>query len=57
MLILIFQSYQEDNLKQNIKDLNLEELEKIFVEDLNEKQFRAKQVFKWIYKNISSYKV
>lgn len=42
-------------MKQNIKDLNLEELEKIFVDDLNEKKFRAKQVFKWIYKNISSF--
>ena len=33
---------------KNIKDYNLEELKKEFTE-MNEKSFRAEQVFKWIY--------
>ena len=33
---------------KNIKDYNLEELKKEFTE-MNEKPFRAEQVFKWIY--------
>lgn len=33
---------------KNIKDYNLEELEKEF-EEMGEKSFRAEQVFKWIY--------
>ena len=33
---------------KNIKDYNLEELKKEFIE-LGEKPFRAEQVFKWIH--------
>ena len=33
---------------KNIKDYNLEELKKEFI-DIGEKPFRAEQVFKWIY--------
>ena len=33
---------------RNIKDYDLEELKKQFI-DLNEKAYRAEQVFKWIY--------
>jgi len=42
-------------LKPNIKDFNQEELEEYFVNKLNEKKFRAKQVFEWIYKNVASF--
>lgn len=35
---------------KNIKDYNLEELKKEFV-DIGEKPFRAEQVFKWIYES------
>ena len=36
-------------MKKNIKDFNLEELE-IEFEQLNEKKYRAAQVYEWIYK-------
>lgn len=36
-------------MKQNIKDYNLEELKNIII-TLNEKPFRAEQIFNWIYK-------
>lgn len=42
-------------MKRNIKDFNLEELEDFFVTSLNEKKFHAKQVFDWIYKNVTSF--
>lgn len=42
-------------MKPNLKDFNLIELEEIFVNQLNEKKFRAKQVFSWLYRNISSF--
>lgn len=42
-------------MKQNIKDYNLEDLKKIMI-DLEEKPFRAEQIFNWIYKeNITSF--
>ena len=42
-------------LKDNIKNNNLEELQKI-VEDLGEKKYRAEQIFNWIYKeNVTSF--
>ena len=42
-------------LKDNIKNYNLEELQKI-VEDLGEKKYRAEQIFNWIYKeNVTSF--
>ena len=42
-------------LKNNIKNYNLEELQKI-VEDLGEKKYRAEQIFNWIYKeNVTSF--
>lgn len=34
---------------KNIKDYDLEDLKAIFVEELNEKSYRAEQVFKWLY--------
>jgi len=40
---------------KNIKDYNLEELKKEFIE-MGEKPFRAEQVFKWIYEaNVTSF--
>jgi 23S rRNA (adenine2503-C2)-methyltransferase len=33
----------------NLLNYNLKDLEKFFIKELNEKSFRAKQVFKWIY--------
>ena len=40
---------------KNIKDYNLDELKKEFIE-LGEKPFRAEQVFKWIYEaNVTSF--
>ena len=42
-------------LKNNIKNYNLEELQKIVV-DLGEKKYRAEQIFNWIYKeNVTSF--
>lgn len=42
-------------LKNNIKNYNLEELQKI-VEDYGEKKYRAEQIFNWIYKeNVTSF--
>lgn len=42
-------------MKKNIKDYNLEELKQEFIE-INEKPFRAEQVFKWIYEaNVTSF--
>lgn len=42
-------------MKQNIKDYNLEELKNIMT-TLDEKPFRAEQIFNWIYKeNIISF--
>lgn len=42
-------------LKNNIKNYNLEELQKI-VQDLGEKKYRAEQIFNWIYKeNVTSF--
>ena len=42
-------------LKNNIKNYNLEELQKI-VEELGEKKYRAEQIFNWIYKeNVTSF--
>ena len=35
---------------KNIKDYDLEDLKKEFTE-MNEKPFRAEQVFKWIYES------
>ena len=35
--------------KININEFTLEELEK-YIEDLGEKKFHAKQIFKWIHK-------
>ena len=34
---------------KNIKDYDLEKLKTIFTEELNEKSYRAEQVFKWLY--------
>lgn len=49
-----FNFIERKNMK-NIKDYNLEELKKEFV-DFNEKPYRAEQVFKWIYEsNITSF--
>lgn len=42
-------------LKDNIKNYNLEELQKI-IENLGEKKYRAEQIFSWIYKeNVTSF--
>lgn len=42
-------------LKNNIKNYNLEELQEI-VENLEEKKYRAEQIFNWIYKeNVTSF--
>ncbi len=38
----------------NLKNLQLNEMEKLFVE-LGEQKFRAKQVFAWLYKGVSSF--
>lgn len=40
--------------KIEIKDLNLGEL-KSFLESLGEKPFRAKQIYEWMYKGVSSF--
>lgn len=34
---------------KNIKEYDLEDLKKLFVEELGEKSYRAEQVFKWLY--------
>lgn len=39
---------------KNILDLNLNEL-KAWMKEKNEKEFRAKQVFTWIYSGVSSF--
>jgi len=40
---------------KNIKDYNIEELKKELV-SLNEKPYRAEQIFKWLYKeNVTSF--
>ena len=42
-------------MKKNIKDYNLEDLKNLFIE-MDEKSFRAEQVFKWIYvENVNSF--
>ncbi len=42
-------------MKKNIKNYNIEDLKELFLE-MNEKPFRAEQVFKWIYEdNVSSF--
>lgn len=41
--------------KRNILDLDLNEL-KIWMKDHGDKEFRAKQVFSWIYKDVTSFK-
>ena len=42
-------------LKDNIKNYNLEELQKI-IENLGEKKYREEQIFSWIYKeNVTSF--
>ena len=42
-------------MKKNIKDYNLEELKQVII-DLGEKQFRAEQIFTWIYReNVTSF--
>ena len=38
----------------NIRDLTLEELEEEIIK-LNEKKFRAKQIFAWLYRNVESF--
>jgi len=40
--------------KENLLNLNLEEMKEL-MKSFNEKPFRAKQVFKWIYKGVSSF--
>jgi len=42
-------------LKKNIKDYNLDDLKQVFL-DMNEKSYRAEQVFKWIHvENVTSF--
>lgn len=41
---------KEKNVMKNIKDYNLDELKKEFI-NIGEKPYRAEQVFKWIYVN------
>lgn len=42
-------------MKKNIKDYNLDELKEEFIK-LNEKPYRAEQVFKWIHdENVTSF--
>ncbi|MBQ7900731.1 MAG: 23S rRNA (adenine(2503)-C(2))-methyltransferase RlmN [Clostridia bacterium] len=38
----------------NLKDLTIEELRR-FVEELGEKPFRAKQIFTWLYRGVTSF--
>jgi len=40
--------------KVNLKDLYVEEIEKILY-DINQEKYRAKQIFKWIYRGVCSY--
>ncbi len=48
-------NYMEEILKQNIKNYTQEELKEIFL-SLDEKPFRAEQVFKWIHcDNVDSF--
>jgi len=42
------------NEKVNLKNLTLEELQQ-FMKDINEPPYRAKQIFRWIYKGISKF--
>lgn len=41
-------------MKKNFTNMTLKELE-IFFENIGEKKFRAKQVFKWMYSGVSSF--
>lgn len=41
-------------MKINLRDLTYGELEK-FIEDLGEPRFRAKQIFVWLYRGVSSF--
>ena len=42
-------------MKKNIKDYNLDDLKKLFL-DINEKSYRAEQVFQWIHsENVKSF--
>ena len=41
---------------KNIRDFNLEELENELI-NLGEKKFRAKQIFAWIYRGVTSFDV
>ncbi len=45
---------QKEIVMVNLKDLTFEELEK-FIEELGEKKFRAKQIFKWLHLPVSSF--
>lgn len=50
-----FLSLEEKKLgKLNLKDLNIEELEKILY-DINQEKYRAKQIFSWIYRGAKSF--
>jgi 23S rRNA (adenine2503-C2)-methyltransferase len=40
--------------KQNLKDLYIEEIEKILY-DINQERYRAKQIFQWIYRGVCSF--
>ncbi len=40
--------------KTNLKDLTIEEMEQYF-EQMDEKKFRAKQVYQWLYKGVSNF--
>ncbi len=43
----------ESNMNIDIKSLTMSEIEKLLL-DLGEKSFRAKQIFRWIYKGVNS---
>ncbi|MFC2137051.1 23S rRNA (adenine(2503)-C(2))-methyltransferase RlmN [Bacteroidota bacterium] len=46
---------KEENIKTNIKDISLKILEE-FILSVNEKRFRSKQIYNWIWKNkVSSF--
>ena len=40
--------------KTNIKDLNVEDIEKI-IDDITQEKFRAKQIFTWIYRGVTGF--
>ncbi|MEF9952515.1 MAG: 23S rRNA (adenine(2503)-C(2))-methyltransferase RlmN [Clostridium sp.] len=47
----LLQSFQKKESKVDLRDLTIDEI-KVYLQEIGEKPFRAKQIFKWIHKSI-----